>query len=158
MVIAVVAITITLGAPGVINAFQSQYVKGATESSYFMLGMARSTAISQGADITIDINDGANWCLGISDTGPCDCTQANSCLVNGVEQVADAEDFPGVSVSNVTFVGGQSVIDGMRGLAVGSAGSMQFDRADDSLRLVLSNLARARICRVQGDIAGYPAC
>ncbi|MDF2178219.1 GspH/FimT family pseudopilin [Aliiglaciecola sp. CAU 1673] len=158
IVIAVVAITVTMGAPGIISAFQSQYVKGASENTYMLFGYARSTAISNGADMTLDIVDGTNWCIGVSDAGACDCSVVNSCLVDGVERVERAADYPNVQMSNVTFVGSQSVIDGQRGMAVGNAGSLEFTRNNDNLRVVLSNLARPRICLVGGDVRGYPAC
>lgn len=158
VVIAVIAITVSLGAPGIISAFQSQYVKGASENAYMLFGYARSAAISEGLDMTLDIVDGNAWCIGVSDAGPCDCTVVNSCLVNGVERVERGADYPDVAMANVTFAGGQSIIDGQRGMAVGNAGAVEFARNNDSLRLILSNLARPRICRVSGNIQGYPAC
>lgn len=156
--VAVIGITVTLGAPAIIESFKSQKVKGATQSGYFMLQYARSVAISKGNDVTIDFVSGSNWCIGISDTGPCECNVANSCLVDNVEQRIIAADYSGVQMNNLTFNGGSAVIDGQRGMAAGNAGTLELTDGDNTLRLVMSNLARVRICTQAGDAGGYPAC
>jgi Tfp pilus assembly protein FimT len=156
--VAVIGITVTLGAPAIIDSFKSQKVKGATQSGYFMLQYARSVAISKGTDVTIDFVSGNNWCLGVSDSGPCECNVANSCLVDNVEQRVVAADYSGVQMNNLTFNGGTSVIDGQRGMAAGNAGTLELSDGDNTLRLVMSNLARVRICSAAGDPGDYPAC
>ncbi len=156
--IAVVGITITLGAPAIIDAFKSQQVKGATQNGYFMLQYARSVAISKGSDVTIDFVSGNNWCVGISDAGACDCGVANSCLIDGVEQRVAFTDYNDVKMQNLAFAGGTSVIDGMRGMSVGNAGSFELSDGTNTLRLVMSNLGRVRICAVAGNVGDYPAC
>lgn len=156
--VAVIGITVTLGAPAIIDSFKSQKVKGATQSGYFILQYARSVAISKGNDVTLDFVSGSNWCIGVSDSGPCDCNVANSCLVDNVQQQILEADYAGVEMDNLTFNAGTSVIDGQRGMAAGNAGSLELTDGDNTLRLEMSDLARVRICALAGDSGGYPAC
>ncbi|WP_162558578.1 GspH/FimT family pseudopilin [Saliniradius amylolyticus] len=156
--VAIISIVVMLGAPSFVTAFQTQHLKGASEATYFTLRFARSEAISQASDITVDFNSGANWCVGVSDTGSCDCTAANSCQVRGVEQVVKAADYGDVAMQNMTFVGGESQFDGMRGTSAGNAGSLEYTLGGSTFRVILSNLGRARICLVSGNMTGYDSC
>lgn len=158
IVVTVVAITVTLGAPAVLDTFRYQRVKGAAQSGYFMLQYARSMAISTGNDIAIDFVPGSNWCLGLSDSGPCDCNIADSCNVDNVEHLVNAYDYPGVYLSKLTFDDGLAVIDGRRGMAAGNAGTLELTDGEHVLRLVMSNLGRVRICAKSGNPGGYPPC
>lgn len=156
--IAVISFTITLGAPALIDSIRSQRVKGAAQSGYFMLQYARSVAISRGSDITIDFVAGNNWCVGISDSGPCDCNITDSCTVDDVEYRLNAAQYSGVKMKNLTFNAQASVIDGRHGMAAGNAGALELSDGDNTMRLVMSNLARVRICTKAGDSGGYPSC
>ena len=156
--IAIMGLMVTIGAPAILDALKANHVKGAAEASYFSLQYARSVAIAQGADVDIDFQDGANWCVGVSDGGVCDCTMVNSCTVDGIEQRVLAADYGNVTVANITFNNQRSVIDSRRGLAIGNAGQLEFTDGDNTLRLVLSNLARPRLCVVAGSISSYEDC
>lgn len=156
--VAVMAILVTMGAPAILDALKSNTVKGAADGSYYALQYARSVAISKGVDANIDFQDGANWCVGISDAGVCDCSVAASCTVDGVEQRVLAADYRNVTMQNVTFVDQRSVIDSRRGLAIGNAGQLEFTDGTNTLRLVLSNLGRPRICVAAGTVTSYEDC
>lgn len=156
--LAVLGITVMLGAPAVLESFKSQRVKGATQSGYFMLQYARSVAISKGNDVVIDFVSGSNWCLGVSDSGPCDCNVANSCNVDNVEYLVNASDYRGVQMNNLTFDADSAVIDGQRGMAAGNAGTLELTDGENTMRLVMSNLGRVRICAKSGNLGGYPSC
>lgn len=156
--VAVVSVIITAGAPALIESFRYQRVKAAAQSGYFMLQYARSVAISKGSDVAIDFASGNSWCVGISDSGPCDCTVVQSCTIDDVEQRVTASDYAGVQMSSLTFDMGEATIDGTHGMAAGNAGTLELSDGENTLRLVMSNLARLRICTETGYRGGLPSC
>jgi Tfp pilus assembly protein FimT len=129
------------------------------ESSYFALQYARSAAISSNTDITVQFKDGLSWCLGTSDVGACDCNLINSCSVGGVEQSISAVNYGQISMQDLKFGANEAaVFDGVRGLAVGNAGSFVLSNGDVQARLVLSNMGRVRVCMQQGQLGVYRPC
>lgn len=157
--IAIIGIVVMIGAPSIIEAQKSLQLKGALQSSYFVFQQARSEAISAGADVTVSLTDGANWCVGISDTGDCDCAVVNSCTINGVEQIVKGSDFNRVAMQELNFgVNSIATFDGVRGLSVGSVGSTVFTDGTNEARLALSNTGRAKICMETGALGAYSAC
>lgn len=138
---------------------RSLKLKGAVEVTYFAFQQARVEAISAGADVTLSITEGTNWCVAISDAGDCDCNIVNSCTINGVEQIVNASDFNHVTMQDLNF-GANSIatFDGVRGMSVGSAGSTVFSDGTREARLILSNMGRARICMQAGSLGSYAAC
>ncbi|GGD66416.1 GspH/FimT family pseudopilin [Lacimicrobium alkaliphilum] len=156
--VTVISLTISIGAPALIESFKSQRVKGAAQTGYFMLQYARSVAISRGTDITLDFVSGSNWCVGISDSGPCDCSTANSCTIDEIEFRLNAAQYRNVKMNNVTFSAGATVIDGRHGMATGHAGALELTDGENTMKLVMSNLARVRICTETGNSGGYPSC
>lgn len=157
--ISIVAIVVTLGAPSVVATHKLYKLKGAVETSYFALQYARSAAVSASTDTTVQFIEGGNWCIGTSDAGLCDCNVPNSCLVNGVEQSVRASDFSQITLQDLKFGGNDAaVFDGVRGLAVGNAGSVVLSDGNNEARLVVSNMGRVRVCVQQGQLAVYRPC
>jgi prepilin-type N-terminal cleavage/methylation domain-containing protein len=159
IVISIVAIVVTIGAPSVVEMQRQYKLKGAVEVSYFALQYARSAAVSASTDTTVQFVEGGNWCVGTSDAGLCDCNVINSCTVNGVEQSIKAADFAQITMQDLNFgANDAAVFDGVRGLAVGNAGSVVLTDGNSEARLVLSNLGRVRICMQQGQLGAYDPC
>jgi len=128
-------------------------------SSYFLFQQARVAAITKNVDITIAIRSGKKWCAALSDSGNCDCAIAYECILDGVEYKVDFVDYRFVNIDKVTFgVNSVTVFDANRGLAIGHAGSIVFTDGVKSLKLILSNMGRVRICAVGNSIGGYKAC
>ncbi|WP_100643381.1 GspH/FimT family protein [Alteromonas facilis] len=159
VVIAIIGIVITVGAPSIVESQRIMAHKGAVESSYFTMQSARSRAISSGNNITVNFDDTAPWCIGVSDGGVCNCQVANSCQVDGVERVIDATDFDNIVLQEINFGGNAfTVYDGQRGMALNNAGSFVLSDGDAEARLELSNIGRLRICMETGSLGTYPAC
>lgn len=159
IVVSIVALVVMIGAPSVVETQKRYKLKGAVESSYFSMQYARSAAVSSSTDITMQFKDGAQWCIASSDAGVCDCNVVNSCTVNGVEQVVKAADFSQITMDDLSFgANDAAVFDGVRGLAVGNAGSVVLSDGINEARLVLSNLGRVRICMQQGQLGAYEPC
>lgn len=158
--IAIIAIIAVLGAPSIRDMATRLALQGAIDATYFKLQVARSHAIRTSSDITVDVrNGGTSWCIGVSDGGSCNCSVANSCAVDGVEDVIKSTDFSDVQMQNQVFGGASEIVfDGIRGLSIGSAGSLELTDGTDVTRVVLSNVGRVSLCNVSGDIGGYDAC
>lgn len=157
--IAIVAIVITLGSPAIINAQRNLALAGAVENSYFAFQQARSHAVRQSSDILVDVTAGSNWCIGATDQADCDCSVAASCTVDGVEQVLDSQDYPQVTMQNLSFGGdNQAVFDGVRGLSLGSAGTLELAAGATNVRISLNDVGRVSICIVSGELGSYQAC
>lgn len=134
-------------------------LRGAVEGAYFFLQQAKSEAVTQATDITVDMVAGDSWCLGISDAGSCSCNISASCTVNGVEMVFNYLEYPEVSMSDLTFgIDDQTVFDSIRGISSGNSGSFILSNTDIQAKVLLSNMGRARICVVSGTLGNYPSC
>ncbi|RDV29441.1 prepilin-type N-terminal cleavage/methylation domain-containing protein [Alteromonas aestuariivivens] len=157
--IAIIAIVVRIGAPSIITAQKNLVLKGAAESSYYTLQQARSHAVRQSNDIVVDFSGGTNWCIGITDQGDCDCGTANSCTVDGVEEVIRGDDYTSITMQNLNFgANNQATFDGVRGLSLGSAGSIELSDGDREIRVQLNNVGRANVCVVAGNVGTYQAC
>ncbi len=159
MVIALIGLVISLGAPSIIDAQRTMTHKGAVESSYFAMQAARARAISSGNNVTVSFEATTPWCIGISDVGPCNCQVANSCLVDGVERVVAAADFENIVLQEINFGGnGFTVYDGQRGMALNNAGSFVLSDGSTEARIELNTVGRLRVCTEVGDLGTYPQC
>ncbi len=157
--IAIIGIVITIGAPSIIDAQRNRVLSGAIENSYFALQQARSHAVRQGQDIIVDFSATTQWCIGTTDQADCDCATANSCTVEGVEQVLNNQDFPKIDMQNVNFgADDQATFDGTRGLSIGSAGDLELTDGTRTVRLNLNNVGRVSICVVTGNLGSYQPC
>ncbi|OFI32530.1 hypothetical protein BFC17_05050 [Alteromonas lipolytica] len=161
IVVAIIGVVVTVTAPSVLTVQRQMAVKGAVENVFFLLQLARSSAIRQSNDILIDTNfDTISWCVGITDAANCDCSLANSCTVDGLEQVVSSADFNGISMQNVNFDNAnQAILDGVRGMAPQGAVSLELtDATNHNVRVNISATGRISMCNVSGDVGSFPAC
>jgi Tfp pilus assembly protein FimT len=162
-VLVVAAITmflIAIGGPSVVESLNRAQVKSVSQETYFLFKQARSQALASSVDISLDFETGSNWCIGMSDSGLCDCTTLNSCSVNGLESVISQDDFDVTSMDSAMFGNDTEVVfDGQRGLALNDAGAVEFsDEQNNQIRVSLNILGRTDICVVSGQIGNYPSC
>lgn len=159
VVVAIIALIVTIGAPVVVDTQRTMKLKGAVESSYFALQQARSSAISLGADVTVKFIEGTNWCIGLNDGGDCDCNVANSCTINGVEQSIKASDYSQVSMQELNFgENDMAIFDGVRGLSMGNSGTTVLTDGIIEARLVLNDMGRVSVCIEEGTLGTYAIC
>lgn len=157
--ITITALVLMIGVPTMLGMQKATQLKGAVEVSYYVFQQARSLAIIHRNDITLVLNESASWCIALSDKGHCDCHIYLDCSVNGVEHKVDARDFNLINMQGLTF-GPMDIatFDGVRGLAIGSAGSAVFSDGSNQVKLILSNMGRLRICTLQGQLGSYESC
>ncbi|OFI32816.1 hypothetical protein BFC17_05030 [Alteromonas lipolytica] len=137
----------------------SFYLRGALQAVYFQLQQARHQAITRQQPITVDFSPGSMWCIGMTDQMDCNCQQANSCLVNGLESVVSYQQFRFTELNALTFANNQQTrFSGHRGFAVGYAGSLTFTNSSQDFKVIVSNTGRVRICTLTPPVHPYKAC
>jgi Tfp pilus assembly protein FimT len=157
--ISITTLVLTLGVPAILAVQKTMQLKGAIEVSYFAFQQARATAVATRHDIYIAIDASNNWCIALSDQGLCDCTIYDGCTVEGVEQKIQQSDFHLVTLRDLKFgTNSVAVFDGVRGLALGNAGSVVFSDGVNQAKLILSNMGRIRICVLAGKLGAYDPC
>lgn len=159
VVITLVSLLALLGAPSIAESIKHQQLKGALQHSYFLLKKARSMAISLNQNITVQFQNQPQWCIALSDSGPCDCMLINDCLVENVAYRLQAEDYPQIALPKIIMGKNNTVaFDNTRGIAVGNAGSSIFSDGKNQAKLIVSNLGRVRVCMLTGSLGAYRQC
>lgn len=155
----VISILLTKGVSSYTAMQKRQQLIGAAQTSYFFLQQARSESIRDNAAIYVDIHATGAACLGLSEQPGCQCNIANSCLVNQQQQVLDYAEYPSVNIASVSFGNPpQSRFLPPRGMATGFAGSLQFTNGEHTLKVILSNIGRVRICTTTPPFSPFKSC
>jgi len=159
IVVAITMLLVSLGGPSIVESLSKARLKSVSEETFFTFKQARSQALASSADVTLSFKTGDDWCIGMNDSGTCNCSTANSCRINGVESVTDYSDFDGIEMDTALFGADQDVFfDGQRGLTINQVGYVDFSDAHNKMRISLNALGRSNICVVNGQIASYPSC
>jgi len=164
IVVAIVAIILSLAVPSFNDFFEKNRLKRATEAVYGLVVSAKAESAMRDADMQVTINAG-EWCVGYATTANCNCTLSNPSAVGAcavpvagtdVLKVVDGLDFPDVTLA--TNYGASVAFNRLRGTAPG--GTLNFVSGNWQLDLVISNEGRLRLCVPAGATAtlGYPSC
>lgn len=157
--LAILAILAAVAVPSIQHFRHSLRLKGAADVLVAELRLAQSESFKRqvGMSVSFRTNSGA-WCYGYSIDAACDCTLANACLVDGVEQVRRHDQFPGIQlVPGVS--GNRFSFQPRRGTV--TAGNVTLTGENGrQLRVVLSGMGRIRTCTPAGasSFSGYPTC
>jgi len=163
IVIAIIAIVLSLAVPSFNDFFEKNRLKRATEEVYGLVTKARAEGVIRSADMRIDVAAGTSWCVGYEETPSdppdnCDCAVANSCAVSvagtPVTQAVSSSSFSGVTM----FSGNDVSFNFVKGTA--SAGSVILKSGDWSLKVAVRNIGRVRICALdtKSTSMGYGKC
>ena len=169
VVVAIIGILAAVAVPAFARMMERNRLKGAAESVYNDLQLARTEAIKRNQDVTVTYSAAGpttNWSFGSREGATCDpavvVTDANACQIDGVLKVTRSTDFPGVSLE-VTFAAATGPValpraefEPRQGSA-DVAGSAFLVLKGDELRVVVSTLGRVKIC-TQTGMPGYEPC
>jgi len=163
IVIAIIAILLSLAAPSFNEFFEKNRLKRAAEEVYGLVTKARAETVIRDADMTVAV-DTATWCLGYAATPGCDCTlavgEAASCSVSvagtPVLQVVDASSFSGIDIDNGS---NDSTFMSVQGTADGGNIHLKTDGGWE-LKVIVSGMGRVRICAPVDSTStmGYAEC
>jgi len=108
IVIAVVAILVTIGTPSFQFILDKNRLKGAAEELVQQLQLARAEAIKQNKQVQVvfkKVTGETDWCYGLDDTSnDCDCqADPTNCTINTVEKVVTQASAKGVVIEGNLF-------------------------------------------------------
>lgn len=159
--LAVLGILISAGVAAYSGIFAQQALAQKTERLYHFLSLAKSQAIKQNQKVFVHFCplavEGA-WKMAMSDLSACNCSIANSCLLNGVEVSEVLSDGKKLftSASDITFSGDQASYSAMR-FSV-NAGSVTLSDVNGRKLKVIQSIMRLRICSPDQAQLGYKKC
>ena len=153
--LAIAAILAMIAVPSYNNTLESLRTRRAIESMVSALYNAKSEAIKRNTFVRLVFktsNAGATWCHGLTDAATCDCTTANSCVLDGVERVANNTQFKDIAVtvspSDSTFH-----FNPLRGTV--NAGNIKFTSSAQGLQAKAVVNGKGRITTCSDTGSGY---
>ena len=165
-VIVVIAVTSALTIPLWGDIRQKRRLVAATEAVHAHLALARSESLkrSRWTYASFSADRTREWAFGVGDSPDCDpAARPSRCTLSyptadgvrlSAERVVRSPAFPGVRMERPTFAGGRASFNPIRGTA--NAGTVRLRTRDYEVRVVLSPLARLRVC--SPDLGRYPRC
>ena len=159
----IIATLLNLAIPSFQRVLERQRLRNAAESLYGQLQLAKILALKHKQNIRLSFSlvDANHWCYGLS-TSVCNCWQANTCLVNGLEHIIKHTEFPGVSIAGTTVPWGNGAVFEPRQGNI-TAGGATLASENFQIRIKTSGQGRIRICndhslQTKSDLDGYPVC
>ena len=183
IVLIIMAVFLTLVAPGMSNFFDTQNLKAASEEVYSDIQMARSESIARKVPIQLkfDANATTTWTYAVSDVDDCDLTvtsvaDATACTlviddgdlqVHGVGGVTDNDDKilqvrSSTNHSNITLArdsfqnGTEITFEPINGSAIGNSGNLLLTSPMGKRVLIkVSPMGQVRLCSPDNSVVGY---
>jgi len=164
IVIAIIAIVLSLAVPSFNDFFEKNRLKRAAEDVYGMIVKAKAEAVVRNVDLSVSV-DTSQWCVGYATTASCVCDPGLTvtCAVpvagTDVTQVVDGGVLQesGVTISE-NFAGSGPTFNSVRGTA--GAGTIALEAGSWQLNVVVSPQGRVKICAPDTSTTsmGYPVC
>lgn len=158
--VAVLAIIASFAVPSMRSAAEKRRITGAAEEIYSQLQLARSEAIARSQPVFMNIDDGADWAIGISSDATCDpsdnvpaCTLPDAANNNPVTRRFTFNDHQDVSIAASA---NQIIFRSQRGTATGaniditSTGDMGY-----VMSVVIGPLGQISMCSPNADVSKY---
>lgn len=169
VVTTIIGILAAIAVPAFTKMLERNRLKGAAESVYNDLQLARTEAVKRNQDVTVTFSAAGpttTWSFGSRVGATCSptaaITDANACQIDGVLKVTRSADFPDVSLE-VTFAAAAGPValpraefEPRQGSA-DIAGSACLVLKNDKLQVRTSPLGRVLICTTTG-MPGYQSC
>lgn len=157
LVIAVLAIIVTSGLPSLGALLDRQQLRGAANDLHAEFLNARMEAIRRNVPVSVAFTTGddGDWCIALSDSGPCDCLERRDCALEGAPpRITGSDQFRRIYVTTNFTPGDTATFRPARGTA--NAGTARLRVDDHQVEIRLSTLGRVRIC--SNDLDEYPSC
>lgn len=147
--LAILAVLGTLALPSMHGRLARERLSGAAEALAADLADARFEAARRGAPLHVDLALGSDWCWSVAAAPGCACAVAQRCQLKAVR----AQDHPGVRLAS-----GRSTVIDAQGVADSPLGATFDSTTNESLRVDLLALGRARVCALHGPSKRYAPC
>ena len=157
--IAILSIMASVAMPIYTDMTTKTNLAGESQKILQYLTYARSEAVKDNTDITLSFSTGTNWCFGLSDSGACDCTTANSCKINTLEKKISKSGNANFSLTVAAGIQNAN-FDPQRGtLEKANAptnGSISLSDSNYSTTIDINVLGRPDIC--SSSLSTYKNC
>ena len=147
--LAILAVLGALALPSMHGRLARERLNNVAEALVADLADARFEAARRGAPLHVELALGADWCWSVAATPGCACAVAQSCQLKAVR----AQDHPGLRL-----VSGRSAVIDAQGFAQSPLGATFDSAMNESLRVDLLALGRARVCSLHGPSKRYAPC
>lgn len=161
LVVTVAGILLAVAGPSFREHLRNTRLMGAANELLAHLRWTHTESVKRNVRLHIKLTQTGNgWCYGISDSGACDCTQANACTVAGQGYNFPSTHYPGVALQTNT-PNALLTFEPKRGTV--NAGTLFFTgEHGKALNLVVYGFGRQRfrLCTPSGPNAllGHPTC
>lgn len=156
IVIAILAILLTMVAPSFNSFFDRYRVNRAAETVSAFLVNAKSEAIKRNKKVSAVITgSGTTWCVGMTESDTCNCS-TGACKVDGVDRAVYSASFKGVELDE-PGTGHAFQFKPQRGTVVGNETVELESEGGVEVNVVVGTFGRIRLCAPGGG-GGYPAC
>lgn len=159
IVVAISGILAAVAVPALSSMQHNKRLRGTADVLVSELRMAQSESFKRQRSVSLSFRETASgWCYGYSIDAACDCREALSCQIDGVESVRHHDQHPGVQL-NPGVSGNRFSFQPQRGTV--TAGNVTLTGGNgNQLRVVVSGFGRIRICTPTGpgQYSGYPVC
>ena len=160
-----IAIGTTLAIPSYRDMVQKRQLTNSAEQLASFVSSVQSISTRTNKVVTVSYSRAHHdeWCIGAvinADDTACDCTQAESCTIDGQEFVLNESLSNGSELVH-SITGDSYSFDPVRGLADGSITmELHTDSRDFKLNLVVNNTGRVVLCSDDAShaIPGYVVC
>lgn len=147
--LAILAVLGTLALPSMHGRLARERLSNAAEALAGDLADARFEAARRGAPLHIELTSGTDWCWSVAAAPGCGCRAPQACQLKAVR----APDHPGVRL-----VSGRGAMVDAQGVADGPLAATLDSAMNESLRVDLLALGRARVCALHGPSKRYAPC
>lgn len=147
--LAILAVLGALALPSMHGQLARERLANAAEALAGDLADARFEAARRGAALHVELSTGSDWCWSVAATPGCTCSAPQTCQLKAVR----AHDHPGVRL-----VSGRRAMLDAHGVANGPLAATFDSAANESLRVDLLVLGRARVCSLHGPSRRYAPC
>jgi len=145
----ILAVLAALALPWMHGRLARQRLGAAAEALAADLADARFEAARRSAPLHVSLASGTDWCWSVAAAPGCSCETVQSCQLKAVRAI----DHPGVRL--VSGRGGAIDAQGVSSTALGATFA---SATDESLRVDLLALGRARVCSLHGPSTRYAPC
>ena len=160
-----IAIGTTLAIPSYRDMVQKRQLTNSAEQLASFVSSVQSISTRTNRVVTVSYSRAHHdeWCIGAvinADDTACDCTQAESCTIDGQEFVLNESLSNGSELVH-SITGDSYSFDPVRGLADGSITmELHTDSRDFKLNLVVNNTGRVMLCSKDDshEVPGYDVC
>jgi type IV fimbrial biogenesis protein FimT len=141
------------------HLLSDQSLSHAAKQIYYTLKLAKTEAIKRNQKIYVQFcQQQMIWKVGVSETAGCDCFTANSCQLDGVDQVQDIADGKRLFIKqdDIKFSNAQVSYGALR-FSVETGSIVLTNNEEKSLSIIQSAM-RLRVCAPDDDYLGYKQC